>query len=84
MKAGYYSVLKNGKVQCHLCPHECVLANNKTGICRIRTNRNGILEADSYGILSSVNIDPIEKKPLYHFHPGKMIYSVGGYGCKMI
>lgn len=81
MKAGYFTVLKNGKVRCHLCPHECVIADNKTGKCRVRTNHGGTLEADGYGMLSAVNVDPIEKKPLYHFHPGKMIYSVGGYGC---
>ena len=56
---------------CHLCPHECRIAEGKTGICGVRKNMEGKLFAMNYGKASSMNVDPIEKKPLFHFHPGK-------------
>lgn len=68
-------------VHCDLCPHGCTIAEGKTGLCRVRSVRDGELKAIGYGLLSSVAMDPIEKKPLYHFHPGSGILSVGGWGC---
>lgn len=68
-------------VQCHLCPHHCVIKDGKNGICRIRTNKEGTLYAREYGKVVSMGIDPIEKKPLYHFYPGSDILSVGANGC---
>lgn len=68
-------------VQCHLCPHHCVIRDNQSGLCMIRTNRNGELIATGYGEVVSYAIDPIEKKPLYHFYPGTHILSVGVNGC---
>jgi len=70
-------------VRCQLCPHRCMLEDGKTGICRVRTNRNGILWSDSYGRISSIHSDPVEKKPLYHFFPGRSILSVGSVGCNL-
>jgi len=82
-EALYYSVIDKEKklVQCGLCPHTCKIQNNKTGICRVRKNIEGKLFAQTYGEFTSVNIDPIEKKPLYHFYPGSEILSVGTVGC---
>ena len=72
--------LKKG-VQCNICPHNCIIPKGKYGICGIRKNINGQIKLMTYGIISSVNIDPIEKKPLYHFYPGATVFSIGGYGC---
>lgn len=80
-EALYYQTRDIKKVKCLLCPHTCEIEDSETGICRIRRNINGRLEAESYEIVSALHVDPIEKKPLYHFYPGKNILSVGGYGC---
>ena len=74
---------QNGGVQCHLCPHECVIADGKRGICGVRENRNGRLISLIYAACSSVTPDPIEKKPLYHFHPGSSALSLGTVGCNL-
>ncbi len=81
MEASYYETLDNGKIKCVLCPNFCVLSDGKTGACRVRSNRNGTLYADAYGEVISLSIDPIEKKPLYHFYPTKPILSTGSNGC---
>ncbi len=70
-----------GKIQCELCPQHCLIADRQAGRCGVRAAAGGELQARGYGLLSAVHNDPIEKKPLYHFHPGSMIYSVGGWGC---
>lgn len=80
-EALFYSASGDGTVRCRLCPHECIIGENQSGICRQRKNRKGVLIAEGYGHISAIGIDPIEKKPLYHFHPGKKIFSVGGLGC---
>ncbi len=82
-KAKYYTVVdeKEKKLQCRLCPHNCVLENTKVGKCRVRKNIDGILYSLGYGIIPSIAFDPIEKKPLYHFYPSKLILSVGSFGC---
>ncbi len=69
------------KVKCLLCPHECTITDGKLGICGVRENRSGKLIALNYGRVASMQMDPIEKKPLYHFHPGSQILSLGGVGC---
>jgi pyruvate formate lyase activating enzyme len=79
--AEHWGKLDSGRIRCRLCPHQCVLREGQSGICKVRTVRDGELRADSYGLLSSAHVDPIEKKPLYHFHPGAAIYSIGGWGC---
>ena len=68
-------------VRCGLCPHRCRIAEGKAGICGVRENRGGTLVAATYGKVASIAVDPIEKKPLYHFHPGSRILSLGTFGC---
>lgn len=68
---------------CRLCPHKCELPNGKTGLCRVRTHMDGKLMAMGYGRVSSLSLDPIEKKPLRHFYPSSWILSLGSYGCNM-
>ena len=82
-EAKCYRIIDNEKkvVQCLLCPHNCLLKNNEVGKCRIRKNINGKLYSLTYGVTSSVAVDPIEKKPLYHFYPGSYILSFGSFGC---
>ena len=82
MQASFFSS-KNGKVHCHLCPHHCLIKDGQTGICQVRRNVHGTLQVETYGRLAAVHLDPIEKKPLYHFHPGKSILSFGSVGCNM-
>jgi len=82
-EAAYWSAEENNAVRCGLCPHRCHVPENSTGACGVRENRVGRLIASSYGQVSSVALDPIEKKPLYMFHPGKRILSIGGFGCNM-
>ena len=79
--AEYWHNLEEDRVQCDLCPHHCKLSRGETGLCKARGVREGDMKALCYGMVSSSHIDPIEKKPLYHFHPGSMIFSVGGWGC---
>lgn len=71
------------RVVCSLCPHHCRLADGETGFCRARMNEGGIIRCKNYGRLTAVALDPIEKKPLYHFHPGSFILSVGSFGCNL-
>jgi pyruvate formate lyase activating enzyme len=80
-EARYYEKIDSSTVRCGLCPHRCTIAEGKTGICGVRRNRNGTLYTMIYGEVSSVAMDPIEKKPLYHFYPGSSILSVGTVGC---
>lgn len=82
-EARYYRKLEDNKVECELCPHGCILTPGKRGICMVRVNREGTLVAEGYGETISLTIDPIEKKPLYHFHPGREILSVGPNGCNL-
>lgn len=72
---------EGGAVRCVLCPHRCLISEGKQGNCKVRENRGGRLFALTYGKVSAVQFDPVEKKPLYHFHPGKPILSIGSVGC---
>ncbi len=72
---------KNNAVKCRLCPHNCLIQVNHYGICKVRQNINGDLFTTAYGNPCSVSIDPIEKKPLYHFLPGTEIFSLATAGC---
>lgn len=83
MEAKYYDKLENDKVECLLCPHKCLLSPDSVGLCRIRKNMSGLLHTSSDNYYSAIAVDPIEKKPLYHFFPGKKILSVGAFGCNM-
>jgi len=81
MKSRYDRQLEDGRVECTLCPHHCRIGEGKTGICRSRRNRGGVLVSEVYGRPCSLAIDPVEKKPLYHFHPGTVCLSVACTGC---
>lgn len=83
MEAKYYIAKEDQKVQCTLCPHDCILKEGQTGICRVRTNKGGKLFTDNYAKVCSLHLDPIEKKPLYHYYPGRNILSVGSVGCNL-
>jgi pyruvate formate lyase activating enzyme len=80
-EALYYEKKDDRRVGCRLCPHNCTIGEGKSGVCGVRMNKGGTLFATTYGEASSVAMDPIEKKPLYHFHPGSSILSVGTVGC---
>jgi pyruvate formate lyase activating enzyme len=79
------SLYKTGeeKAECLLCPHYCKIADGKAGICGVRKNTGGKITLQTYGAVSGYSLDPVEKKPLYHFFPGYNILSVGSYGCNM-
>ena len=81
VKARFYESRTNDAVQCRLCPHECRIAAGERGECAVRRNIDGILYSENYGLVSSIHVDPVEKKPLYHFHPGSRILSLGSIGC---
>ena len=81
MEAKFYKTLKNGEVICGLCRHFCKIENGKKGFCNVRKNENGTLEALNYGKLIAVNIDPIGKKPIYHFLPQSSTLSIATVGC---
>lgn len=83
-EAYYYQKLTDKKVRCVLCPHNCLIHNGKVGICAIRKNINGRLYALTYERISSLHLDPIEKKPLYKYKPGTKILSVGSLGCNLV
>lgn len=81
MECRYYQRLDDGAVECQLCPHHCRIADGKTGICRSRRNHHGTLVSEVYGNPCALAIDPVEKKPLYHFHPGTTCLSIACTGC---
>lgn len=83
IEAKYYEKLKDDKVKCKLCPRECIIAKEKKGFCKGRINFDGILYSQNYGKYASISIDPIEKKPLYHFYPGTQIISLCPQGCNL-
>ncbi|TAN44896.1 MAG: AmmeMemoRadiSam system radical SAM enzyme [Nitrospirae bacterium] len=76
-----YNRTGDGKTQCILCNHYCKISPGKRGICGVRENRDGILYSLVYGRLVAANIDPVEKKPLFHFQPGSKSYSIATAGC---
>lgn len=82
-EARWYISHDDDNVQCTLCPHNCKLADEKAGICKVRINKAGKLTTSVYGFVSAIHTDPIEKKPLYHFYPASQILSLGTYGCNL-
>lgn len=70
-------------VECTLCPHHCKLHEGQTGFCKARGYKEGEIVSLTYGEAAAWHLDPIEKKPLYHFYPGSWIFSTGGYGCNL-
>jgi pyruvate formate lyase activating enzyme len=79
----YYKNEDKAHIRCLVCPHHCNLKEGQRGLCRIRLNKGGQIIALNYGEVSSLALDPIEKKPLYHFYPGSMILSAGSWGCNL-
>ena len=82
-EALYYESLSSLRVRCRLCPNECVISDGKRGSCGVRVNNSGILYSEVYNKTTGMSLDPIEKKPLYHYHPGEYILSLGTRGCNL-
>ena len=80
-EAMLYEKLPQNRVRCHLCAHRCLIADGKRGICQVRENRGGTLYTLVYGRTIAQHVDPVEKKPLFHFHPGSLSYSIATPGC---
>lgn len=80
-EAQLWKLLPDGHVQCELCSHFCVIPEGKKGICKERQNIGGVLYSLNYGRLIAAHVDPIEKKPLYHFLPGSPSFSIASPGC---
>ncbi|HHY91408.1 MAG TPA: AmmeMemoRadiSam system radical SAM enzyme [Clostridiales bacterium] len=79
----FYQPFKNQQVQCCLCPHGCRISDGEFGQCGVRKNEKGKLYSLNYGVITAYHLDPIEKKPLYHFYPGSRIFSIGSAGCNL-
>ncbi|OGW36378.1 MAG: AmmeMemoRadiSam system radical SAM enzyme [Nitrospirae bacterium RBG_13_39_12] len=80
-EAMFYDKLEKKTVKCFLCAHHCVIKDGKRGICHVRKNTGGTLYSLVYGKIVSMNVDPIEKKPLFHFLPGSTSFSIATVGC---
>ncbi|MGB9824917.1 MAG: AmmeMemoRadiSam system radical SAM enzyme [Candidatus Hydrothermia bacterium] len=80
-EARYYDKLENNAVRCFLCRHKCLIRDGQFGICHVRKNMGGTLHTLVYGYPCAINVDPIEKKPLYHFLPGSRALSISTVGC---
>lgn len=81
-EAAYWE-MDGERVHCLLCPQDCRIADGEAGICRVRVNVDGTLRTANYAQVTSAAMDPIEKKPLYHFHPGSRVLSLGTFGCNL-
>jgi len=81
MKEALYYNDENGKIRCLLCPNDCLITQGKKGRCGVRVNIEGKLYSEIYNRVTSIALDPIEKKPLYHYHRGEYILSLGTKGC---
>jgi len=81
--ARFYETLDNKIVRCNLCPNRCVLSPGQIGLCKARKNVDGKLYSMVYGKIASQHLDPVEKKPLFHFLPGSSIYSIATTGCNL-
>ena len=80
-EAMLYQKLPDSRVQCNICQWRCTVNPEKSGVCRMYWNHHGVLYNLNYAKASSVAADPIEKKPLFHFYPGSLAFSIGGWGC---
>ncbi len=83
VRAMFQKSLGKGTVRCDLCAHRCIIRSGRRGICKVRENRSGELVSLSYGMLASMAIDPIEKKPLFHYLPATTCMSVATAGCNL-
>lgn len=82
-RAELWSKERNNRARCFLCHHRCLIHDGRRGLCGVRENRSGVLYSLNYGKLISANKDPIEKKPLFHFYPGTMSFSIATVGCNL-
>ncbi len=80
-QARFWEKEDEDKARCRLCPHGCLILPGKSGICQVRENKKGVLYSKNYGLLSSLALDPAEKKPLFHVDPGGYLFSIGSFGC---
>ena len=80
-KAKYQMSISTEITQCLTCNRKCQIGRGKSGFCRTRININGDIFSVVYGLIPALSFNPIEKKPLYHFHPGTIAITVGTYGC---
>jgi pyruvate formate lyase activating enzyme len=80
-EAMLYERVEDSRVRCNLCAHRCIIADGSRGICQVRENDGGKLYTEVYGKVIARHIDPVEKKPLYHFYPGSTAYSIATAGC---
>src|SRR3990172_3311965 len=80
-EAKLYTQAENGSVKCHLCSFRCRIEDGGRGVCGVRENLGGVLYTHTWGRLIAEHIDPIEKKPLFHFQPGSTSYSIATVGC---
>jgi pyruvate formate lyase activating enzyme len=83
IEARFYEQLPNDRVHCMLCPHHCRIADGARGLCGVRIDRHGKLFTLVYDRVISRNVEPVEKKPLFHFLPGADVYSIGTVGCNL-
>ena len=81
--AGFATLLNNNDIQCHLCPHYCIIPLGKTGVCGVRYNKSGQFINLVHSRAVATAVEPIEKKPLYHFLPGHLTYSLASVGCNL-
>ncbi len=82
-EAAFFTILPDGRIRCDLCPHFCLLTEGERGKCNARLHQHGKLVSENHGIITALCTDPVEKKPLYHFFPGRQIVSVGSFGCNL-
>jgi len=80
-RAMFYEGLPQSGIRCNICQWRCRIGEGKSGVCKMYQNKEGILYTMNYAQVSSVAVDPIEKKPLFHFFPGSFVFSIGGWGC---
>ncbi|UCE38185.1 MAG: AmmeMemoRadiSam system radical SAM enzyme [Thermoplasmata archaeon] len=81
MKEARYWIPYDDRVQCKLCARDCVVAEGKAGLCGVRVNEQNKLFSKNYGLAAPINVDPIGKKPLFHFYPESLVFSLGTAGC---
>lgn len=83
-EAGWYEKKPDLKILCKLCPHQCQVADRERGTCGVRENDGGVYRTHVYGEICAAHVDPIEKKPLFHYFPTAKAYSVAAAGCNFI
>lgn len=83
MAVASHWIKKGTDIQCLLCPHTCIIKDKEKGVCRVRVNEEGVLKTVNYGMITSSGLDHIEKKPLKKYMSGKMVFSIGTFGCNL-